>query len=154
MIVGDWAKGDFSAANKKLGTDYGCMMAPGNESAYVMTVDVFVFPKNTKADQQAAQRKLATMMMDPAVQIEFNKFKGSIPSRLDANVANLDACAKLGKSVMAGGAGNQLPNFALAFSPDTQGQIEDLLMNYWATPSEAPADAAKRLASIIGNAAR
>ncbi len=152
MIVGDWAKGDFAAANKKLGTDYGCMMAPGNESAYVMTVDVFVFPKNTNADQQTAQRKLAAMMMDPAVQIEFNKFKGSIPSRLDANVTNLDTCAKLGKSVMAGGAANQLPNFALAFSPDTQGQIEDLLMNYWATPSESPADAAKRLATIIANA--
>src|ERR1700761_5845021 len=52
MILGDWAKGDFAAAGKKLGTDYGCQMAPGNEDAYVMTVDVFVFPKNNKPDQQ------------------------------------------------------------------------------------------------------
>ena len=79
--ISDWAKGDFAAANKKLGTDYGCSMAPGNQDAYVMTVDVFVFPKNTNADQQSAQNKLATLMMDPAVQTEFNAFKGSPSSK-------------------------------------------------------------------------
>jgi glucose/mannose transport system substrate-binding protein len=152
MILGDWAKGDFAAANKKLGTDYGCSMAPGNQDAYVMTVDVFVFPKNTNADQQTAQNKLATLMMDPGVQTKFNAFKGALPARLDANIAELDDCAKMGQKVMAGGAANQLPNFALAFSPDTQGQIEDLLVNYWANASASPANAAKQLGAIIGNA--
>ena len=152
MIVGDWAKGDFLAANKKLGTDYGCQMAPGNQDAYVMTVDVFVFPVNNKPDQEEAQRKLAQLMMDPAVQTEFNAFKGALPARLDANVAELDACAQMGQKVLAGGAANQLPNFALAFSPDTQGQIEDLLVNYWSNASASPADAAKQFATIIGNA--
>ena len=152
MIVGDWAKGDFAAANEKLGTDYGCQMAPGNQDAYVMTVDVFVFPKNSKPDQLAAQDKLAQLMMDPAVQTKFNAFKGAMPARLDANVAELDACAQLGQKVMAGGAANQLPNFALAFSPDTQGQMEDLLVNYWANATASPADAAKQLGTIIANA--
>ncbi len=154
MIVGDWAKGDFLAANKKLGTDYGCQMAPGNQDAYVMTVDVFVFPVNDKPDQKAAQDKLALLMMDPAVQTEFNALKGALPSRLDANIAELDACAQMGQKVMAGGAANQLPNFALAFSPDTQGQIEDLLVNYWSNAAASPADAAKQFATIIGNAGK
>ncbi len=152
MIVGDWAKGDFLAANKKLGTDYGCQMAPGNQDAYVMTVDVFVFPVNNKPDEKAAQNKLAQLMMDPVVQTEFNAFKGALPARLDANITELDACAQMGQKVMAGGAANQLPNFALAFSPDTQGQIEDLLVNYWSNAAVSPADAAKQLAKIIGNA--
>jgi glucose/mannose transport system substrate-binding protein len=152
MIVGDWAKGDFAAAGKKLGTDYGCQMAPGNQDAYVMTVDVFVFPKNSLADQQAAQDKLAQLMMDPAVQTRFNAFKGALPARLDANIADLDACAQLGQKVMAGGAANQLPNFALAFSPDTQGQIEDLLVNFWANAAASPADAARQLGTIIASA--
>jgi glucose/mannose transport system substrate-binding protein len=151
MIVGDWAKGDFAAAGKKLGTDYGCQMAPGNQDAYVMTVDVFVFPKNSKPDQQAAQDKLAQLMMDPAVQTRFNAFKGALPARLDANIADLDACAQLGQKVISGGAANQLPNFALAFSPDTQGQIEDLLVNYWANAAASPAVAAKQLGTIIAN---
>jgi len=77
-------------------------MAPGNQEAYVMTVDVFAFPVNNKPDQKVAQDKLAMLMMDPEVQVEFNKFKGSIPSRLDAEVGELDACAQLGKKVMAG----------------------------------------------------
>ena len=152
MILGDWAKGDFSAADRKLGTDYGCQMAPGNQDAYVMTVDVFVFPVNAKPDEKAAQNKLAQLMMDPAVQTEFNAFKGALPARLDANIAELDACAQMGQKVMAGGAANQLPNFALAFSPDTQGQIEDLLGNFWSTPAMSPADATKQLAAIIANA--
>jgi glucose/mannose transport system substrate-binding protein len=151
MIVGDWAKGDFAAAHKVVGKDFGCQMAPGNQ-AYVMTVDVFVFPVNNKPDQKAAQDKLATLMMDPVVQTEFNKFKGSLPARRDANIGELDACAQLGQKVLAGGPANQMPNFALAFSPDTQGQIEDLLGNYWSDPSMKPADAAKQLSSIIASA--
>lgn len=151
MIVGDWAKGDFSAAHMTAGKEFGCQMAPGNQNAYVMTVDVFVFPLNKDAEQKKAQEKLATLMMDPAVQTEFNAYKGALPARLDANVAELDACAQLGQKVLANAA-NQLPNFALAFSPDSQGQIEDLLGNYWSNPSMKPADAAKQLSTIIAGA--
>jgi hypothetical protein len=60
----------------------------------------------------------------------------------------------MGQKVLAGGAANQLPNFALAFSPDTQGQIEDLLGNYWSNAAMSPADAAKQLASIIASAGK
>jgi glucose/mannose transport system substrate-binding protein len=152
MVVGDWAKGDFAAAHKTVGKDFGCQMAPGTQDAYVMTVDVFVFPVNAEPDQKAAQDKLALLMMDPGVQTKFNAFKGALPARLDADVAELDACAQLGQKVLAGGVANQLPNFALAFSPDTQGQIEDLLGNYWSQPSITPADAAKQLSTIIAGA--
>jgi glucose/mannose transport system substrate-binding protein len=151
MILGDWAKGDFLAAGKVIGKDYGCQMAPGNQDAYEMTVDVFVFPVNNKPDQKEAQKKLATLMMDPVVQTEFNAFKGSLPSRLDANVAELDACAQMGQKVLANAA-NQLPNFALAFGPDTQGQIDDLLGNYWSNPSITAAEVTKQFATIIGGA--
>jgi len=152
MIAGDWAKGDFSAAGMTVGKEYGCAPAPGTQDAYVMTVDVFAFPKVTKPDQVAAQRKLAELMMDPAVQVEFNKFKGSLPARLDADVGSLDACAQTGQKVMAGSDANQLPNFALAFGPDTQGQIEDLLIHYWSTPGMSAADATKQFSTIIANA--
>ena len=152
MIAGDWAKGDFSAAGMTPGKEYGCALAPGTEDGYIMTVDVFAFPKVDKPDQIAAQRKLAELMMDPAVQVEFNKYKGSLPARLDADVESLDVCAQLGQKVMAGGDANQLPNFALAFSQDTQGQVEDLLVHYWSTPAMSAADAAKQFSTIIANA--
>jgi glucose/mannose transport system substrate-binding protein len=153
MIAGDWAKGDFSAAGMTPGKEYGCVLAPGTQDAYVMTVDVFAFPKVKNPDQVAAQRKLAELMMDPTVQVEFNKYKGSLPARLDADVESLDACAQIGQKVMAGGDTNQLPNFALAFGPDTQGQIEDLLPHYWSTPTISAAEATKQFSTIIANAA-
>jgi glucose/mannose transport system substrate-binding protein len=153
MIAGDWAKGDFAAAGMTAGKEYGCVLAPGTQDAYVMTVDVFAFPKVKKPDQVAAQRKLAELMMDPAVQVEFNRYKGSLPARLDADVGSLDICAQTGQKVMAGGDTNQLPNFALAFGPDTQGQIEDLLVHYWSTPAMSAAQATKEFATIIANAA-
>jgi glucose/mannose transport system substrate-binding protein len=152
MIAGDWAKGDFAAAGMTPGKEYGCVLAPGTQDGYVMTVDVFAFPKVNKPDQVAAQRKLAELMMDPALQVEFNKFKGSLPARLDADVGSLDTCAQTGQKVMAGGDANQLPNFALAFGPDTQGQIEDLLIHYWSTPGMSAAEATKQFSTIIANA--
>jgi glucose/mannose transport system substrate-binding protein len=152
MIAGDWAKGDFSAAGMTPGKEYGCALAPGTQDGYIMTVDVFAFPKVDKPDQIAAQRKLAELMMDPVVQVEFNKYKGSLPARLDADVESLDVCAQLGQKVMAGGEVNQLPNFALAFSQDTQGQVEDLLVHYWSTPGMSAADAAREFSTIIANA--
>ena len=75
-----------------------------------------------------------------------------MPSRLDADVESLDTCAQLGQKVMAGGEANQLPNFALGFSQDTQGQIQDLLVHYWSTPAMSAADAAKEFSTIIANA--
>ena len=151
MIVGDWAKGDLAAANLKIDEDWGCALAPGSQDAYIMNLR-FCIPEDNKPEQIAAQRKLADVFMDPAVQVEFNKYKGSLPSRLDADVESLDACAQLGQKVMAGGDANQLPNFALAFGPNTQGQIEDLLIHYWSTPGMSAADATKEFSTIIANA--
>jgi glucose/mannose transport system substrate-binding protein len=134
MIVGAWAKGDFSAADLALGKDCGCELAPGTSDAYVVAVDAFAFPQSNNPEQQAAQRKLATLMMDPAVQTTFTYYKGSVPSRLDANIAVLDRCAKKGRQVMAMGANHQLPNLNLVFTPESYGQLLDLLAQYWAAP--------------------
>lgn len=152
QIMGDWAKGEFTAANLVLGKHYGCVMSPGNADAYIVTVDSFVYPKGSnKPDAVEAQRKLATVIMDPAVQLEYSRNKGSIPARLDVNVSSLDACAQLGRKIMASDA-NQLPNNALAFSPDVEGQINDLLTKFWNAPAMTSAQAAKQYADIIASA--
>ncbi len=152
MIVGDWAKGDFSAANLTLDKDYGCELAPGTSDAYIMAIDAFAFPKTDKPEQIEAQHKLAELMMDPAVQTEFTRYKGSVPSRLDANIAELDRCARMGQQVMALGPSHQLPLINLVFTPDIYGQYVDLLAQYWANPSMSAAEATKKFASIIAAA--
>jgi glucose/mannose transport system substrate-binding protein len=75
-----------------------------------------------------------------------------VPSRLDANIAELDRCAKLGQQVTALGPSHQLPLVNLVFTPDSYGQYVDLLAEYWANPSMSAADATKKFAGIIAAA--
>ena len=57
-------------------------------------------PRSTIAAQQAAQVKLAELMMSPETQIEFNKKKGSVPVRLDVDVSSMDVCAQKGMAAL------------------------------------------------------
>ena len=152
MIVGDWAKGEFEAAHLKIDQDWGCAPAPGTQDSYIMQTNAFAFPKTNNPNQIAAQKKLAEVFMDPAVQTEYTFYKGSIPSRLDADIRSLDRCAQLGQKVMAEGPAHQLSHFSLSFTPDVQGQIQDLLVNYWAHPEMSADQARKQFANIIAGA--
>lgn len=150
QIMGDWVKGEFKAAGLTPGKEFGCQLSPGNQDAYIMTVDVFVFPKTDDPDKQKGQVLLANTMMDPAVQVAFNKEKGAIPPRLDADVGTLDMCSQLGKKVVSV-EDNQLPNAALAVSADAEGQMGDLVAQFWSDPSMTSQAAAKSFADIVAN---
>jgi glucose/mannose transport system substrate-binding protein len=154
MIVGDWAKGDLAAANLKIDEDWGCALAPGSQDAYIMQTNSFAFPKTDKPDQVAAQRRLAEVLMDPAVQTEYTFYKGSIPSRQDANIKSLDRCAQLAQKVMAEGPAHQLPHFILSFTPDVLGQIYDVLGQFWSHPDMSPPEATRQFAAIVGSIPR
>jgi glucose/mannose transport system substrate-binding protein len=151
MIVGDWAKGDLAAAKLKIDDDWGCALAPGTQDAYIMQTNSFAFPKNDNAEQIAARRKLAEVLMDPAVQTEYTFYKGSIPSRLDADIKSLDRCAQLAQTVMAKGPAHQLPHFILSFTPDVLGQMYDVLAQYWSHPDMSPIDATRQFAAIVAS---
>lgn len=151
QIMGDWAKGEFSAAGMVPGEDYGCAMPPGNENAYVLVVDVFTFARTDDPDQVAAQEALAQVMMDPEVQVAFNAVKGSVPARLDAPVGSLDMCAQIGAAVLADEA-NHLPSFSMAMSSDLGGAIEDAVTQFWNTPSLSAEDGAEMFAQTLEQA--
>jgi glucose/mannose transport system substrate-binding protein len=91
QFMGDWAKGEFTAAGQTAGKEYDCTVLGDHGTPYVLGGDVFAFPKSKTAG--AAQTLLAKTMLDPVTQIEFAKKKGSIPVRLDLDVSSLDACA-------------------------------------------------------------
>ena len=54
QIMGDWAKGEFTAANKTPGVDYYCASTPSN-NGYLYNVDSFIFYKTDDPDKQAGQ---------------------------------------------------------------------------------------------------
>lgn len=94
QIMGDWAKGEFLAANKIENIDYICIPAPGTANQFSFNVDSFVFFKSQDPDITLSQKALATNILDPTFQQEFNLNKGSIPVRVDLEMTNFDGCAK------------------------------------------------------------
>jgi len=150
MIVGDWASGDFAANGLKLGKDYGCELAPGTQDQYILVADAFAFPKSGNSEQIAAQKKLASILMEPDVQTEFNVYKGSLPALLNSKLDGIDPCAQIGHKVLSEGPDHQLPHFFLTFTPNTLGEIYDLIAEYWTDPSMTPAAATKRFSQIVG----
>jgi glucose/mannose transport system substrate-binding protein len=96
--------------------------------------DVFVFPKIDDAAAQSAQTRMAELMMSPEVQLAFNKKKGSVPVRLDIDVSSMDECAQKGMATLKDPA-KQVPSINFLASPDMRGAVEDVITQYWNTPS-------------------
>ncbi|MBP0590117.1 carbohydrate ABC transporter substrate-binding protein [Paraburkholderia sp. LEh10] len=147
QIMGDWAKGEFSAAKQAPGKDFGCFPGFGPRSPYLVAGDVFVFPKTDNANTIKAQNLLATVMTSPQAQVAFSAKKGSIPIRPDVDVNQLDICAKEGIAIMKDKS-RQLPNPEMLVSPDVQGALTDVITNFW-NKNQSADDAQKAFASAL-----
>ncbi|CAG9196623.1 ABC-type sugar transport system, periplasmic component [Paraburkholderia sabiae] len=147
QIMGDWAKGEFSAAKQTPGKDFGCFPGFGPHSPYLVAGDVFVFPKTDNASAIKAQNLLATVMTSPQAQVAFSAKKGSIPIRPDIDANQLDVCAKEGIAIMKDKS-RQLPNPEMLLSPDMQGALTDVITNFW-NKNQSVDDAQKAFASAL-----
>lgn len=146
QFMGDWAKGEFLAAGKTLGKDYGCMLAP-QSPGMVYVADSFSFPKIADAASQKGQALLAEVAMDPAVQVEFSLRKGSVPMRTDVDKSKLDICAQKGLELIS--AGKIVPDQALILSPQQAGALNDFVDEFWTNPSEDSASGAEKFFAIF-----
>jgi glucose/mannose transport system substrate-binding protein len=107
----------------------------GDEAGgYIMGGDVFVFPVVDDPAQQAAQEELAELMLAPETQLEFNAKKGSVPVRLDVDVSSMDVCAQKGMAALQD-PDRQIPSDNFLTTPDMYGALQDVITEYWNTPS-------------------
>ena len=150
QIMGDWAQGEFQVAGQVAGKDYSCLPGLGVTEVISTGGDAFYFPKNDNADTEAAQKRLAALLVSPEVQVAFNLKKGSLPIRGDVDLAAANDCMKKGLEILAGG--NILPDGNQTLSPDTSGQIEDLMTEFWASEDISAVAAQARYADIISKA--
>jgi glucose/mannose transport system substrate-binding protein len=91
-----------------------------------------VFPKTADPAALRAQKLVARVLADPAVQLSFNKLKGSIPVHPDVDVGQLDACARKGMAIVADRS-RPLGVMEIYLTPDRNGALQDVLTAYWNT---------------------
>ncbi len=150
QIMGDWAQGEFQVAGQVAGEDYTCLPGLGVNEVISTGGDAFYFPKQDDPEIEAAQKELAALLLSPEVQVSFNLKKGSLPVRGDIDLSAANDCMKKGLEILAAGA--ILTEADQLLSPDTQGQLEDLMVEFWNDPSFSAADAQARYAEIIADA--
>jgi glucose/mannose transport system substrate-binding protein len=152
QFMGDWAKGEFTAAGKKPGVDYIAMPAPGTSGQFLFNVDSFIMFKQKDPGAQKAQKAMARLILEPEFQQVFNVNKGSIPVRLGMPRAPFDDPALRSMNAFVAGAasGGLLPSMAheMAVFPAIRGAMLDVVTNFY--NSDMPAkNAAARLASEV-----
>lgn len=155
QFLGDFVKGEFFRAGKKPGEDFLCSTGPNNGKDFVFIVDSFVFFKQNSEEHQQAQKTFANLLLDPTVQTEFNKRKGSIPVLQEVAAEQFDTCAQLNLADRKAnqGTGGMLPSFVenVAQEREVRGVFIDVITHFANTPSMTSKEAVERLASDLEN---
>ena len=151
QLMGDWAKGEFQAAGKKPGADFGCSAAPGTAKSFTFNVDSFAMFKLKNDANIKAQNDLAAAIMSPAFQETFNLNKGSIPVRLGMDLGKFDDCAKLSAKdfVDTAKSGSLVPSVAhgMAIPSAAAGAIQDVVSQFWNDDKMSAKDAQAKIAA-------
>lgn len=152
QIMGDWAKGEFTAAGKVPGKDFLCAPTPGG--GYLYNVDSFAMFKVDGADKVAGQNLLAELIMGKNFQKVFNLNKGSIPARTDVPLDEFDYCARRSAYDMAvtSGNGSLLPSYAhgMALRGAQAGAITDVVTAHFNSDMSSE-EAVKMLVDAVAN---
>ena len=155
QIMGDWAKGEFLAAGKKPGTDFGCVAAPGTAKSFTYNVDSFAMFTLKNADNTKAQQDLAAAIMSPEFQEVFNLNKGSIPVRTDMKLDKFDDCAKTSAAdfLASAKAGSLVPSIAhgMAAPSAVEGGIKEGVWQFWNADKMPSGPAMARLVAAAKN---
>ena len=89
FFMGDWSIGTLNAGGFEEGTDYLCDQAPVDwgGTGFILNADSVVFFEQSDPDYVEGQDLLASTIMSPEFQTIFNQAKGSIPARMDVDLA-------------------------------------------------------------------
>lgn len=151
QFMGDWAKGEFTAAGKSPGVDYICMPAPGTAGSFTFNIDSFIMFDQEDPAAKTSQGHLAEAIMEPEFQEIFNLNKGSIPVRLGMDLTKFDQCAKDSAAEFTSSSkdGKLVPSWAheMAMPPANKGAMFDVVTAFINTPKMTPKDAAAGMAS-------
>jgi glucose/mannose transport system substrate-binding protein len=155
QFMGDWAKGEFTAAGKNPGSDYVAMPVPESAGTYLFNIDSFIMFNVKDAGAKDAQKAMARLILGNTFQEVFNVNKGSIPVTSGVSTASFDdiALRSMDEFASAAANGTLLPSMAhgMALYPAVQGAISDVVTNFYNSDMSAK-DAAAKLVSGVAAA--
>ena len=155
QFMGDWAKGEFTAAGKAPNVDFIAMPAPQTSGSFLFNIDSFIMFDVENKDSRKAQNAMARLILEPKFQEVFNVNKGSIPVRLGMPRLAFDDAALRSFDEFASAAahGTLLPSMAheMAVYPAVRGAIFDVITNFYNSDMSSKKVAAK-LAKEVKNA--
>jgi glucose/mannose transport system substrate-binding protein len=152
QIHGDWMKGEWYAAGKKPGVDFGCVNIPGTKALSV-TVDAWGLLGGVDDDKTKGELDFAATVLDPETQARFALAKGSTPVRLDAPPAELDDCSKEVLNAL-NDVSKQVPNPHNTADEDWRTALDIVSFKLWSDPSyttdAAIAELKEQFETILG----
>lgn len=155
QMIGDFAKGEFTAKKLKPDVDFLCATPPGNGQNFVYMVDEAVLFKKDSPAILAAQKSFATQLLDPEVQQEFSIRKGAIPVTVDAKTDRMDSCAlkNIADRKANQSNGGNLPSFVqdIAQDRDVRGVFVDAITKFANTPNMTSKEVTDRIVSDLSN---
>jgi len=96
QIMGDWVAGKLLQEKQQLNTKIRCIEFPGSEGIFSYNVDSFAFfkLKSVSPEVRQAQNTLASIILTPALQRDFNAKKGSLPILNTLDERQFNACSQ------------------------------------------------------------
>jgi len=151
QVMGDWARGEFAAAGMTGVEDFGCIIGLNEDKPLVSTDgDIILFFKQDDPEVEAAQKRLAKLLISPEVQVAFNNAKGSMPVRADVDMSTADPCMQ--KALKAVDDPSKIVTATNRFiTENTNQQINELIAQYFSDDSMTAEAATASFAEIIAN---
>ena len=155
QFMGDWAKGEFTAAGKKPDVDYIAVAAPGTSKQFLFNVDSFIMFEVKDKKAKEAQKAMARLILEPKFQEVFNVNKGSIPVITGMSEGPFDIPARLSMKdfVASANSGDLVPSMAheMATKRAIRGAIMDTVTSFYNSDMSAK-DAAAQMANSVRSA--
>jgi len=122
LVMGDWAKGEMNAWGLVTDEAFGCTAVPGTASFHLYNVDSLAMLSarvmSSSVPHQAAQEKLAALVMTPQVQADYSQAKGSVPVLRSPDMTRMDSCARASWKLFSSGGAAQVPSLVHRMAAD------------------------------------
>lgn len=151
VFMGGWTGPMFEAEHARTGFDFSCVPAPGTAGTFSYVIDSFALFGSRNPETTRAQKDFAASVLSPEVQAGFNRERGSIPARLDADLGAFHPCQKQAAAAFrkAEESDTLVPSFAIAVPADTEVALAEAVTAFWADDSMATQTAMARIAAAL-----